>query len=324
MAHALEIDKKTGDAAMFAVSRHPVWHGLGQRVDEAVTAEEAIKLARLDWSVSKEPVYLLRENSGKKVYVPLEGAYSVTRDQDQKSLGFVGADYVPFQNWEAFAWFDSLVDSGEAKYETAGALYGGRRIWMMAKLPETMLVAGGEAVDQYLYLETSHDGSKATTVGISPVVIVCQNTLNMAMSRAKQTFSIRHTQSAAGKIAEAREALQLTFKYQDEFKREVEALVTLDLTDELFAEILKANMVWQPKATPKNIEAVVTNRLNSPTIRDEQRKSAWGAVQSLTEWSQHHRAYRTDESKMKASMGGWAQGLATKVTKDLVELAGAK
>lgn len=323
MAHELEISED-GTASMFAVSRHPVWHSLGQRVDSALTAEQAIKEAHLDWSVSKEPVYLLRDNGGKPVYVQMPGHFSVTRDQDQVSLGFVGADYVPFSNHEAFSFFDSIVGSSEAKYETAGALYGGRRIWLMAKLPETMLVAGGEAVDQYLYLETSHDGSKATTVGISPVVIVCQNTLNMAMSRAKQTFSIRHTESAQGKIAEARETLQLTFKYQDEFKREVDALVTQSLTDERFAEILKANMYWQPKATPKNIEAIVTNRATSTTIRDEQRGTAWAAVQSTTEWAQHLRPFRTDESRMKATMGGWAQGLANKVTKDLVELAGAK
>jgi hypothetical protein len=94
-----------------------------------------------------------------------------------------------------------------------------------------------------------------------------------------------------------------------------------ELTDEVFSEILKTNMVWQPKATPKNIAAIIANRHDSGTIRDEQRKTAWGAVQSLTEWAQHHRGYRTDESKMKASMGGWAQSLATKVTRDLLELA---
>jgi phage/plasmid-like protein (TIGR03299 family) len=309
---------------MFAAGRHPVWHGLGQRCDESATAEEAIKLARLDWSVRKEPVGLLRTIDGKQVWVAQDDQFAVTRDEDDRVLGYVGRDYVPFQNWSAFDFLDSLVASKEAKYETAGALFNGRRIWVMAKLPEHIEVAGGEKIEQYLYCETSHDGSKATTVGISPVAIVCANTLNMAIGRTRQSFAIRHTESAQGKIAEARQTLELTFKHNEEFKLQVDKLVTQDLTDELFAEILKANMVWQPKATPRNIEAIVANRRDSGTIRDEQRATAWGGVQSLTEWSQHHRAYRTDESKMKASMGGWAQGLATKVTKDLLTLAGAK
>lgn len=316
MAHDLEI-KEDGSAAMFAVSRNPVWHGLGQRVDDVLTAKEAIKEAKLDWSVSKEPVYLKRKDE----FIVMDDHFSVTRDQDGKSLGFVGKDYVPFQNWEAFDFFDSLVDSGEAKYETAGALYGGKRIWLTAKLPETMEVAGGDAADMYLYLETSHDGSKATTVGISPVLIVCQNTLNMAIARAKQSFSIRHTESAQGKVAEARETLQLTFKFTEEFKKAADSMCGIDVTDEIFAEIMKKNMFWQPKATPKNIDAIIANRHDSGTIRDETRMTAWGAMQSLTEWSQHMRAFRTDESKMRANVGGWAQGLATKVERELLTLA---
>lgn len=324
MAHELDFDKETGDARMFAVNRHPVWHGLGQRVEEAVTAEEAIKLARLDWSVRKEPVGLFRIIDGEGAWVAQNDQFAVTRDQDDQVLGYVGRDYKPFQNWEAFDFLDSLVASGEAKYETAGALFNGRRIWVMAKLPEHIEVAGGEEVEQYLYCETSHDGSKATTVGISPVVIVCKNTLNMAMGRTRQSFSIRHTESAQGKIAEARQTLELNFKHNAEFKASIDTLVMTELVDEAFAEILKTEMVWQPKATPRNIEAILTNRRESQTIRDEQRGTAWGAVQSLTEWSQHLRTFRTDESKMKASMGGWAQGLATKVTKDLLTMAGAK
>lgn len=319
MAHGLEI-KENGEAAMFAVSRHPVWHGLGQRVDAALTAEQAIKEARLDWGVEKEPVYLRRNIGGEAMYIPVEDRFSVTRIQDQKTLGFVGKDYVPFQNHEAFDFFDTLVASGEAKYETAGALYGGRRIWLTAKLPETMSVAGGDAADMYIYLETSHDGSKATTVGISPVLIVCQNTLNMAMSRAKQSFSIRHTESAQGKVQEARDTLQLTFKFADAFQKEADELCLKAVTDDAFEQILLANMVQQKVQTPKNVAAIIANRHDSGTIRDETRMTGWGAVQALTEWSQHARTFRSDESKMRANVGGWAQGLATRVTKDLLSV----
>jgi phage/plasmid-like protein (TIGR03299 family) len=323
MAHELEI-LENGDASMFIVERHPVWHGLGERVSECLTARAAIKKAKLDWSVFKEPVGVFRTIDGVGQWVPQDDQFAVTRDRDQKILGYVGKDYVPFVNSEAFDFFDHLVDSEEAKYESAGALYGGKRIWLAAKVNESLLVAGQEVLDMYLYLETSHDGSRATTVGISPVLPLCANTLNMAMSRAKQTFSIRHTESANGKIQEARETLQLTFKFGEEFKRETEILMATDVTDQIFEEILKAHMVPQPKATPRNISTIITMRHESPRMRDETRTTAWGSVQALTEWSQHAREYRTAESRMKANMGGWAQGLATKVTKDLLALGGAK
>lgn len=313
MGHAIEITAD-GSAAMFAVSRHPVWHGLGQRVDKALTAKQAVKAARLDWEVEKEPVYLKR---GAK-FVEVPDRFSVTRTSDQKTLGFVGADYVPFSNYEAFDFFDHLVATGEAKYETAGALYGGRRIWLTAKLPETLQVAGGDALDMYLYLETSHDGSKATTVGISPVLIVCANTLNMAMGSARQSFAIRHTDSAKGKVQEARETLKLTFKFADVFAADADKLCSIDVPDDAFTAILAANMFWQPQATPKNISTIVANRHESETIRDETRMTAWGALQATTEWAQHRRGFRTEEARMRANVGGWAQSLASKVTRDLL------
>src|SRR4051794_31311156 len=111
MAHLIE--------NMFSVRETP-WHRLGSVVQEAPTAEEAIRLAGLDWSVGLEPVSLA---DGREA-----PARATVRSSDRSILGVVGPRWHPLQNADAFKWFDPFIASGEATFETAGSLDGGRRV----------------------------------------------------------------------------------------------------------------------------------------------------------------------------------------------------
>lgn len=199
---------------MFSVREVP-WHGLGTIVEEKLTAAEALKAAELDWEVAKVPVYVEDREAGGYREVPRH--FVIERVKDQRAYGTVGSDYRPLQNTEAFSFFDNLVDSGEAKYETAGSLSNGKVVWIMAQMPEGIQIGGVDPVDVYLLLSNRHDGSGSITVAITPVRVVCQNTLNMALKGTKREWRVRHVGTMEGKLAEAREALALTFKYTEEF-----------------------------------------------------------------------------------------------------------
>lgn len=140
MAHDLEM--KDGNASMMYTGDTP-WHGLGTRVDHITTASEAIELAGLDWEVEPTPIYTKQGND----FVQVPKRASITRKTDGKSFGVVSNGYKPVQNHESFTFFDNLVDSGDAKYETAGALSGGQRIWITAKIGDTMQIAGEDSHD---------------------------------------------------------------------------------------------------------------------------------------------------------------------------------
>ena len=160
MAHELEINAD-GSARMFYSGETP-WHGLGTKVLEVQTAEKALKLGGLDWLVEKVPAWDQLPD-GEFVQVP--GGFYVRRTEDNKILGRVGGDYNPIQNVEAFTFFDQLVDSGEAKYETAGSLFGGKKIWLTAQIGDTFDVCG-EDYKGYLLISNTHDGSRSFTAAL--------------------------------------------------------------------------------------------------------------------------------------------------------------
>ena len=183
--------------SMFYVRKVP-WHGLGTMVMEAPTSEAALRLAGLDWNVIQRPI--VTEDG-----IPIPGFKANLREMDEKVLGVVTDRYKVVQNTDAFSFTDSLVGEG-VKYETAGSLQGGRRTWLLAKLPQRYIISGDE-ITPYLVFMNSHDGSGSIKVAMTPVRIVCENTLNLALSTARRYWATNHTGDIQGKINDAKYTL---------------------------------------------------------------------------------------------------------------------
>lgn len=227
MSH--QIDVSTGRAACMVTGAAP-WHKLGQNVSQAQTSAEAIKLACLDWGVEKRPLFA-PGNDG--AMLPVSEKYALVRTDTGAPLGVVGKQYTPFQNEASFDFMDTLVDDKLAMYETAGSLKGGRRIWMMARLPRELRVAGtDDTVLPYVLLTNSHDGTSALRIVPTSIRTVCMNTLNLALREAgSQGMSIRHRDSLKARVHEAREKLGIITARVDTFQTEIDALARVRLTD---------------------------------------------------------------------------------------------
>jgi phage/plasmid-like protein (TIGR03299 family) len=224
------------DSMMFA--GEAPWHGLGVRVPHEVTSEEAIRHAGLDWKVATTSV--LAVLGGDREPTPVPRARAVVRQSDGTPLGIVGERYRPIQNAEAFAFFDEVVGEGQAIYHTAGGLNGGRRVWILAKLPGEIRVGGDDVTEKYLLLSNSHDGTSALRMLFTPVRVVCQNTLNIALRRGVgQASSIRHTASAPLRIDEARRVLGLSTDFYDEFADTAARLGATRYSDANMWELVK-------------------------------------------------------------------------------------
>ena len=161
-------------------TREKPWHGLGTQVMEAPTSAAALSLAGLDWRVIQKPLLTYDE-------IPVPGFKANLRDSDNQVLGVVTDRYKVVQNEDAFAFTDSLLGEG-VTYETAGSLQNGRRTWILAKLPQRYIISGDE-ITPYLVFMNSHDGSGAIKAAMTPIRVVCMNTLNLALSTAKRTWS---------------------------------------------------------------------------------------------------------------------------------------
>lgn len=287
MAHMLE---QYGDMASFASLREPAWHGLGTVLESEVTTREMLEVAHLaGWNVRLEDVTLPGRSTRNYFATvrtnPFDGGNDV--------LGVVGERYRVLQNEELFDFGDALLDGG--RWETAGSIKNGKVVFgSLALERETVLDPSGVAdiVRQYLLVHTSHDGSLAIQASVTPVRVVCQNTLNMAVGsdgrKAKQSFRVRHTQTVQGKIMAAREALGLANTYIDAFEVEARALFEQAITTDKFDEIIKAAYP-EPEIDTKGSVTKWTNKrdslldiYNGPTqvgIKD----TAWGAYNALTE-----------------------------------------
>lgn len=207
---------------MFSVRKKP-WHGLGTIVSEAPKSEEALRLAGLDWNVVQDSIYT---NNGELV----EGYKVNIRDTDRQMLGVVTDRYKVIQNKDAFAFTDELLGSG-VRYETAGALQSGKKVWLLARLPQEYIMSG-ERISPYLVFSNTHDGSGAVKVAITPIRVVCNNTLNIALRSAQRSFSMIHTGDIRGKINEAKQTLFMADKYMESLGKEFDKLRKQKLSDQ--------------------------------------------------------------------------------------------
>jgi phage/plasmid-like protein (TIGR03299 family) len=288
MAHELESEKS------FASFREPAWHGLGTVFNEEVSTSEMLSLANLqNWNVRLEDVVIPENLSSDKSYQYVVRNNPFTTGQVDV-LGVVGERYVPLQNEDLFTFGDAILDGG-GRWETAGSLKGGRVVFgSLALERETVLDPNGVAdvVKTYLLVNTSHDGSVAIQASVTPVRVVCANTLAVALGRGKrgikQSFKIRHTQSADGKVQQAREALGVANAYMDEFSKMAQLMIQKEITAQQFNDIVLAAYP-KPDETKKGALSKWTTKID--TINDIYTGefngmiagSAWGAWNALTE-----------------------------------------
>lgn len=217
--------------SMFYVREKP-WHGLGTMVAEAPDSAAALRLAGLDWNVIQKDIMTV-DGDGT-----IPGFKANVRDTDGSVLGIVTDRYRVVQNAEAFSFTDALLGEG-VRYETAGSLQGGRRTWVLARLPHQYII-NGEEITPYLVFMNAHDGSGAIKAAMTPVRVVCQNTLNLALSTAKRSWSFNHTGDISGKLDEARDTLLYAGLYMTELGKTFGKLGQMKLSDGKVTEFISA------------------------------------------------------------------------------------
>jgi phage/plasmid-like protein (TIGR03299 family) len=316
MAHLLE--SVNGQTA-FASLREPAWHGLGTVFQEEVSTAKMLELAHLDkWNVRLEDVEIPAGMESDKGYsfVVRDNPFI---DNQKDVLGVVGERYVPLQNEDLFDFVDLMLDGG-GRWETAGSIKNGRVVFgSLALERETILDPNGvsDKVNTYLLINTSHDGSVAIQASITPVRVVCANTLNLALGQrgrngsVKQSFKIRHTATASGKVQQAREALGLANAYMDKFDEMAKAMIEKEISKAKFDEIIElaypkpetdskgSLKKWETKIdTIQQIYQSATTNMIAGT--------SWGAFNALTERLDWHRSGRNGNTEsILASASGF-------------------
>ncbi len=273
---------------MFSTREKP-WHGLGTIVAEAPDSRKALILAGLDWKVIQRKIY-----TGDRK--PIQGYRANVRDSDNRLLGVVSDRYRVVQNEDAFAFTDALLGEG-VRYETAGSLQSGRRVWMLAKLPEEYIILG-EQISPYLVFSNTHDGSGAIKVAMTPVRVVCSNTLNLALNTTKRCWSAKHTTNIADRLEEAKETLLFAKSYMTALGAEFEELCKVKMSDKKVMESVKEllpmkdDMTIQQKKNVRNLQEDLKRRyFDAPDLQDAG-KNAYRFVNAVSDFATHNKPLR--------------------------------
>ena len=274
---------------MFYTRTKP-WHGLGTMVEKAPTSEAALELAGLDWQVVQKK---LVTDGG----IEVPGFKANLRETDNQVLGVVSDRYKVVQNADAFSFTDALLGEG-VTYETAGSLQNGRRTWILAKLPTRYIISGDE-IEPYLVFMNAHDGTGAIKAAMTPIRVVCQNTLNLALSSAKRVWSTNHTGDMNGKIMDARDSMLYAEKYMTELGKTIERMNQIKLSDQKVKEYIDALFPIYEDPTPqqvKNIrrmkEDMMARYYDAPDLKDVG-QNGYRFINAVSDYATHAKPLRT-------------------------------
>ena len=333
MADNINFNQITGKHAFYSVREKP-WHGKGHIADKYERSADVLVNAQLNFSVEKRPLitYDTIGEGDNELILPgekIDSHVAIFRADTNKRLGVVGTGYEVIQNMDAFSFFDSIAGAENIFYETAGALGNGERIFITAKLPSYITVAGIDTMENYVFLTTSHDGSGAIVAGYTSVRIVCNNTLNAALKGVKNKISIRHTVNAKARLNEAHRVMNMvntsipaisdTFNHWAKINisdQQVKELITLALAPDLETKANIKKGEWEEVSTrfKNQLGDAFSYAFGSDTqMMDSTKGKLFGAYNAVTGYFQNVSKYETSEDQIKAILyGGTAERKAQK------------
>lgn len=286
---------------MFSANGIRPWHGIGEVIQEAPTSDDAIKIAKLNWKVVQEPVYM---KDGTEV----ENLYLNLREDTKDILGVVRGRYNIAQNEDSFKFVDNIIQNSkgiECRYETAGSLFNGKRVFMLVRLPEVNIL--GDEIENYLFFSNSHDGSSGLMAGISNIRVVCNNTLQLAESNAQRIWKIRHTQSIEDRKMEAEQALGLALTYNERIKEDAEKMALKRIDEEKFFKAFFAELHLSEKNAEKTliqIRDIYTGKNDLQNFRG----SAWGMYNAVADFVSNAEPLRKTQTLNQWKMVGFMEG----------------
>jgi len=322
MSHNLNYNSKAGRHA-FASAKEIAWHKLGKVVSDRMTSTECIEEALLDYEVGKGKLYVkyeepIQKNDKTIVGGQLEDKFATYRKDTGDTFSIVGSQYEVIQNIEAFDFFDEIVGERRAIYETAGALGKGETVFITAKLPDHILIAGKDTIDKYLLFTMSHDGTGSIIAKFTPIRVVCNNTLSTAIEGGNNIFRVKHTKNARNKLEEAQKLLAITYKSSKETQELYEYLTKIKITDEVKAEIFlnifltkeeltnlgKSNWVTSPDLSTRKKNQLQSlfkySEIGVGQDMDICKGTAYGVFNSITGYIQNVKSFTSEEKKFSS------------------------
>jgi phage/plasmid-like protein (TIGR03299 family) len=307
----------------FMYTGNTPWRSGGTYVgDEPLSSRQAIVKAGLDWTVSMKPIFTKGEDG---ILDKVETHRAVVRETDERVLGIVGSRYMPIQNYEAFEFMDSLVGEELMQYHTAGSFREGQRIWLLGQIGSEYILPD-DRVDQFLFLYNAHDGSASLRCMFANVryasVTIYRTT---RWHKRGDAVALRHTNSIAKKVQEARRVLGLARDEFEDCTSFQKALTKLEMPFKRFNAFLENLIPDSDDEDASNARAEkardairVLYQMGDGAHIDGVKGSGWGAYCAVIGYVNYHRTKKegsaAQEQRFETSLIGTGNDLVQRAT----------
>lgn len=280
---------------------------------EGMSLEEATTRAGMNWTVSKRPIYVMNtpSDTDDNLYTTNK-FFATTRDDTNTILGVVGPDYQVVQN-EELAYLCERLQGSDVKIETAGILDNGRRVFFQMR-GNAFDVGPKKDTNIPLTLFTNgHDGQWPLSSLPTSIRVVCQNTLNMALSQGKKQnmiISLKHTGNIQVRLEAMIEAIENWKHRTADFQDKAESLARKEVNTEFvqnFWTQIYSDMFGNIHENPMNDEQNDDNQTAKSTLTkwantfDSEVKlsgaNLWTAMNAVTYWLDHQQIYRGEKKQ---------------------------
>jgi phage/plasmid-like protein (TIGR03299 family) len=309
--------RKNGFAEMAYVGETP-WHGLGQELQAGADLEVWKQAAGMDWTIQRGVVRYATSRGEDLGLHDIPESHVLFRSDSKAALGIVSKKYKVVQPGEVLEFFRDLTDANGYTLNTAGTLFDGKRFWALAAIGEEACVVGEDKIGGYLLLSSSCDGTLATTARFTTIRVVCNNTLSMALTgKAEREVVVRHTSHFNAN--EVKSQLGLARGHFGDFLKAARVLAAKSMSNEKAEDFTDALLkdtgtvlgedVRKSKQFQKIMDLFKGSAMGGTLVSAE--GSAWGLVNSVTEFVDHHARAKTDSHRIASAWYGRGDSLKT-------------
>ncbi len=299
MAHEISSMAFTGETP---------WHGLGNQLTEQQPLHVWLKEAGMDWSIQQSDVLFNADSAALNIRSHSD-AKVLYRSDSLEPLSVVSNRYKVVQPKDVLHFYKDLVSAGGFELETAGVLTGGRKLWALAKTGQEARIKGNDRIKAYLLLATSCDGTLCTTAQFTSVRVVCNNTLQLATRDCSGAVKVPH--STQFDPSQVKEALGIGFAHWDLFMTNLKQLSQRTVSQQEADSFIRT-VLNEPELTEDNVQGskmfqTVSSLYQGKGMGSELSSAsgtAWGLVNAMTEYVDHHRRARNQDNRLDSAWFG--------------------
>lgn len=302
------------------------WHGLGNKLAPQQPIEAWRQQAGMDWKIEESEVRYITGNNNLGVINAFPEQKVLYRSDTRAPLAVVSKRFKVVQPGEVLEFYRDLTSHSGFELETAGVLREGRKFWALARTGQSTTLKGRDKVDGYLLLATACDGTLATTAQFTSVRVVCNNTLRVALGNNNGAVKVPHRSEFDPETVKRQ--LGITVASWDGFVARMKALVERPVDPDTVEGLLRRVLTYagpDGRADIVNEQALANVRAlyeggGRGAMLPSSRGTAWGLLNSVTEYVDHHRRARSDDHRREAAWFGQGAQLKQRAWDEAMKL----